>query len=203
MKKALIIFVRKPESGKVKTRLAATIGDEKALAVYIQLLEHTNQISKSVFADKFVFYFNEIEQNDIWSSEIFVKKLQREGDLGEKMGGAFSDLFDEGYGQVVIIGSDCPQLTTQIIEDAFDMLLQNDAVLGPADDGGYYLLGIKKLHAELFSEITWSTDKVLSQTIEVCDRAVLTYGLLPVLTDIDTEADLNSMQHFFSRNAAQ
>lgn len=200
MKRALIIFVRKPELGKVKTRLAATMGEEKALEVYVQLLEHTNQISNSVNADKFVFYFNKIEENDLWSSDTFVKKLQSEGDLGEKMCSAFSTLFDEGYKQVVIIGSDCPQLTTEIIEDAFDMLQQNDAVLGPANDGGYYLLGIKKLYAVLFSNIKWSTDQVLSQTLAACDIAGLSNGLLPELRDIDTEADLNSMQHL---NAAQ
>ena len=202
MKDALIIFVRNPELGKVKTRLAATIGDEKALEVYVQLLEHTNQISNGVCADKFVFYFDIIEENDLWSCDTFIKKLQREGDLGQKMYSAFSTLFDEGYNQIVIIGSGCPQLTTEIIEDAFEMLQQSDAVLGPAHDGGYYLLGIKKIYAELFSNIEWSTDQVLSQTLAACDHAGLSYGLLPELTDIDTEADLNSMQHFFSRKAS-
>ncbi len=202
MKKALIIFVRKPELGKVKTRLAATMGDEKAFAVYLELLEHTHHISTAVKADKFVFYFDEIEKIDMWSEEDFVKRQQSHGDLGEKMHNAFSILFEEGYNQVVIIGSDCPELTTQIIEEAFEMLQQNDAVLGPANDGGYYLLGLKKVHAELFSNIEWSTEKVLTQTLAACSFAGLSFGMLPKLIDIDTEEDLNSVQYLFSRNAA-
>ena len=202
MKKALIIFVRKPELGKVKTRLAATMGEEKALAVYIELLEHTHQVAAAVNADKFVFCFDEIEENDLWSDGNFIKRLQSPGDLGEKMHNAFAGLFDEGYNDVAIIGSDCYELTTAIIEDAFEMIQQNDLAIGPANDGGYYLLGMKKLCMELFSDIEWSTEKVLAQTLAACTSAGLSYSLLPQLTDIDTEADLNSVQHLFSRNAA-
>ena len=202
MKKALIIFVRKPELGKVKTRLAATMGEEKALAVYRKLLEHTHYISEGVKAERFVFYFDEIEENDLWSDGNFIKRLQSPGDLGEKMHNAFAGLFDEGYNDVAIIGSDCYELTTAIIEDAFEMLQQNDLVIGPANDGGYYLLGMKKLCMELFSNIQWSTEKVLAQTLAACTSAGLSHSLLPKLTDIDTEADLNSMQHLFSRKVA-
>ena len=202
MKKALIIFVRKPELGKVKTRLAATMGEEKALAVYRKLLEHTHYISEGVKAERFVFYFDEIEENDLWSDGNFIKRLQSPGDLGEKMHNAFAGLFDEDYNDVAIIGSDCYELTTAIIEDAFEMLQQNDLVIGPANDGGYYLLGMKKLCMELFSNIQWSTEKVLAQTLAACTSAGLSHSLLPKLTDIDTEADLNSMQHLFSRNVA-
>ena len=202
MKKALIIFVRKPELGKVKTRLAATMGEEKALAVYRKLLEHTHYISEGVKAERFVFYFDEIEENDLWSDGNFIKRLQSPGDLGEKMHNAFAGLFDEDYNDVAIIGSDCYELTTAIIEDAFEMLQQNDLVIGPANDGGYYLLGMKKLCMELFSNIEWSTEKVLAQTRAACISARLSYSLLPQLTDIDTEADLDSLQHLFYRNVA-
>lgn len=202
MKKALIIFVRKPELGKVKTRLAATMGEEKALAVYRKLLEHTHYISEGVKAERFVLYCDEIEENDLWSDGNFIKRLQSPGDLGEKMHNAFAGLFDEGYNDVAIIGSDCYELTTAIIEDAFKMLQQNDLVIGPANDGGYYLLGMKKLCMELFSNIEWSTEKVLTQSLAASTSAGLSYSLLPQLTDIDTEADLNSMQHLFSRNVA-
>ena len=202
MKKALIIFVRKPEVGKVKTRLAASMGEEKALAVYRRLLEHTHHISEGVKAEKFVFYFDEIEENDHWSDGNFNKSQQSSGDLGEKMRDAFSILFNEGYNDVAIIGSDCYELTTAIIEDSFEMLQQNDLAIGPANDGGYYLLGMKKLCMELFSDIEWSTEKVFAQTLAACISAGLSYSLLPQLTDIDTEADLNSVQHLFSRNVA-
>ena len=202
MKKALIIFVRKPELGKVKTRLAATMGEEKALAVYRKLLEHTHHISEEVKAEKFVFYFDEIEENDLWSVGNFNKRQQSSGDLGEKMQDAFSTLFSEGYNDIAIIGSDCYELTTAIIEDAFEMVKQNDLVIGPANDGGYYLLGMKKLYPQLFNNVQWSTEKVLAQTLAASTSAGLLYCLLPQLTDIDIEADLNSMQHLFSRNVA-
>ena len=202
MKKALIIFVRKPELGKVKSRLAATIGDEKALDVYKELLVFTHNISLGVKADKFVFYLNEIEKIDLWSQGGYKKMSQCEGDLGEKMYNAFSSLFRNGYNQVMIIGSDCPELTTAIMEDAFKMLKHNDVVLGPANDGGYYLLAIKKIYAELFTDIYWSTEKVLSQTLAACTTVGLSFALLPKLTDIDTEANLCSMSHLLSRNTA-
>ena len=202
MKKALIIFVRKAELGKVKTRLAATMGDEKALDVYKELLVFTHNISLGVKADKFVFYLNEIEKIDLWSQGGYKKMSQCEGDLGEKMYNAFSSLFRNGYNQVMIIGSDCPELTTAIMEDAFKMLKHNDVVLGPANDGGYYLLAIKKIYAELFTDIYWSTEKVLSQTLAACTTAGLSFALLPKLTDIDTEANLCSMPHLLSRNTA-
>ena len=202
MKKALIIFVRKPELGKVKTRLAATMGDEKALDVYKELLLFTHNISLGVKADKFVFYLNEIEKIDLWSQGGYKKMSQCEGDLGEKMYNAFSSLFRNGYNQVMIIGSDCPELTTAIMEDAFKMLKHNDVVLGPANDGGYYLFGMKKLYTQLFKKVEWSTEKVLAQTLAACTSARLSYSLLPQLTDIDTEADLNSVQHLFFQNVA-
>ena len=202
MKKALIIFVRKPELGKVKTRLAATIGDETALEVYVQLLKHTHLISGGVNADKFVFYADSIVDDDLWSSDNNKKKLQSGNNLGDKMSNAFSFLFDQGYKEVIIIGSDCPQLTTTLIEDAFIMLLKNEVVLGPAADGGYYLLGMKKLHLEIFSNIEWSTEKVLAQTHAIFESAGLSNILLPVLTDIDTEKDLKSMQHLNSPKTA-
>ena len=202
MKKALIIFVRKPELGKVKSRLAATIGNENALAVYIELLKHTNEISAAIRAEKFVFYFDDIVADDIWSGSNFIKRQQSSGDLGEKMQNAFSTLFKEGYNQVVIIGSDCPELTTAIIEDAFEMVKQNDLVIGPANDGGYYLLGMKKLYPQLFKNVQWSTEKVLAKTLAASTSAGLSCSLLPQLTDIDIEADLNSVQYLFSRKVA-
>ena len=145
MKKALIIFVRHPERGKVKTRLAASMGEEKALSVYIELLTHTHAISLGVNADKFVFYSDKIQQGDMWDAPEFTKRLQVNDDLGGKIKAAFFTLFKEGYQQAVIIGSDCLELSTAIVERAFELLEKNEVVIGPANDGGYYLLGMKKL----------------------------------------------------------
>lgn len=187
MKRALIIFVRKPEKGKVKTRLAATVGAEKALDIYIHLLTHTHAITSEVNADKFVFYADKIEQDDLWNDGDFTKKLQGNYDLGGKMKDAFSILFKMGFEKVVIIGSDCLELSTSIIEQAFELLNEKEVVIGPASDGGYYLLGMKKLFPNLFENKQWSTEHVFQQTIDDLQKENIDYDLLITLTDVDTE----------------
>ena len=189
MKKALIIFVRKPEKGKVKTRLAATLGEEKALSIYIELLQYTQIIAAATTADKYVFYSDYIQQNDLWSGSGFKKKLQGNYDLGGKMEEAFSILFEEGYAKVVIIGSDCFELSTAIIEQAFKLLEENEVVIGPASDGGYYLLGMKKLWPFIFENKQWSTENVFQQTLNDLQKENIPYGELITLTDVDTEED--------------
>lgn len=141
---ALIIFVRNPVHGKVKTRLAKNIGDDRALEIYILLLKHTFDITKRLKCKKFVFYADEIAQDDLWSGADFGKRLQRGNDLGNCMQNAMNELFTEGFSQVIIIGSDCFELNNSILEEAMSHLNKNDAVFGPAQDGGYYLLGKKR-----------------------------------------------------------
>lgn len=194
MRKAIIIFVRKPELGKVKTRLAASAGDEKALEVYKALLQHTYDITMLVDADKYVFYAGEIEKNDLWNAQGYIKRLQSNDDLGGKMKDAFIHLFDDGYDEVVITGSDCFELTTAIINQAFDKLEDNDLVIGPANDGGYYLLGLKRMITSLFENKQWSTETVLADTINDVKALDIGYALLPELSDIDTLEDLNRYQ---------
>jgi uncharacterized protein len=189
MKKALIIFVRRPQAGKVKSRLAATVGDEKALEIYTSLLQHTHTVAKEAAADKVVFYTGEIEQYDLWSDTGFIKKLQSNGNLGDKMSNAFEQLFNDGYQKILIIGSDCFELTPALIETAFAMLDHSDLVIGPAKDGGYYLLGMKKLYPFLFINKQWSTGTVYSDTILDFTTHQLTYKTLPALIDVDTEED--------------
>ena len=189
MKEAIIIFVRNPELGKVKTRVAATVGDETALDIYKQLLFHTMQVADKNGADKFVFYHEQIEPDDIWNKKGFHKKLQSGSNLGEKMKNAFSFVFSEGYNKVIIIGSDCLQLTTAILNEAFAGLEQKDTVIGPARDGGYYLLGMKKMLPFLFENKAWSTATVYGNTLQDMQSHHLSTSLLPLLTDVDTEAD--------------
>lgn len=189
MKQALIIFVRKPEFGKVKTRLAATAGNEKALSIYKELLQHTFEITSAIDADKFVFYFDKIEKTDLWNAKNFFKRVQPNDDLGGKMKAAFNELFKEGYEKLIIIGSDCFELTTEIIEDAFESLNQNDLVIGPANDGGYYLLGMKKMHGFIFENKQWSTETVYNETMLQLKKNNFSFFVLPTLTDVDTEED--------------
>jgi uncharacterized protein len=187
--RALIIFVRNPELGKVKTRLARDIGDEAALTVYKKLLKHTESISLSCHATRYVFYADYINSNDHWIEPGFQKRLQSTGDLGIKMKAAFEDLLEE-HEKAVIIGSDCFALQTSHIEQAFELLTRHDIVIGPAEDGGYYLLGMKKLHASLFENMVWSSETVFADTMEEIKKLQLSVQQLELLPDVDTGKDL-------------
>ncbi|MDF9800065.1 rSAM/selenodomain-associated transferase 1 [Catalinimonas alkaloidigena] len=191
---SLIIFVKKPELGKVKTRLAKGIGAKKALEVYHKLLERTYAITQVLGYDKIVYYTPEVVYHDIWDEERYFKALQSEGDLGKRMLNAFEERFDASYKKACIIGSDCYELTTEIIEQAFAELDQHDVVIGPSTDGGYYLLGMKKLHSSLFHDKNWSTSQVLEQTVETIKKRGLSCYILPTLTDVDEEKDLENMR---------
>jgi len=182
---ALIIFLKNPEKGKAKTRLAAGIGEEAALEAYIELLAHTRKTALEVEAERFLFYKDEIWEDE-WSKTNFHKNLQPVGDLGEKMKAAFEFIFQSEANKAVIIGSDCGTLNAEIIQQAFDELEEQDIVIGPAEDGGYYLLGMKKLHPYLFENKKWSTDELLLDTIRDMHSYGHTFTLLQELYDIDT-----------------
>jgi hypothetical protein len=190
----LMVFAKNPDLGKVKTRLAKTIGEEKALAVYLKLLEHTYAIADKAFADKAIFYSDRVEEFDILDYYKFPKFLQKGKDLGERMDRAFGEAFAQGYGKVVIIGSDCYELTDEIIQHAFDLLDEKNVVLGPAKDGGYYLLGMNRHYSHLFRDKKWSTPDVLLDTIIDIQKLKLKYALLPTLNDVDEEDDLGPLR---------
>lgn len=190
-KQALIIFTRNPELGQCKTRLAKTIGDENALKVYFHLLQHTRQAVTRVDVDRYVFYSEKIIQNDMWDADLFQKKIQQGDKLGQRMNHAFEELFNLGYSKVCIIGSDLLDLKQHIMEEAFLKLETHDIVLGPAFDGGYYLLGMKKLHSQVFEKKDWGTSSVLNDTLNDLQRDDV--FLLKELNDIDTFED---MKHY-------
>ena len=191
MENALIIFAKNPVYGKVKTRLATEVGNDKALEVYNELLKHTRDVAAQVTARRFVFYADKVEVGDLWESG-FDKKIQSHGILGERMTKAFAEVSNEGFEKKIIIGTDCFEITADIINDGFDQLDDNDIVLGPATDGGYYLLGMKKSIDEIFVDIPWSTEHVLGRTLEICKGLSLSVYRLPMLSDIDTKADLDA-----------
>jgi rSAM/selenodomain-associated transferase 1 len=184
MNQALIIFIKNPELGKVKTRLAETVGDEKALIIYLELLKHTQQIACEVAANRLLFYSKFIDTNDNWNNQAFQKQLQNGSSLGERMQAAFEQALLK-YKKAVIIGSDCASLTPSIIEEAFQALDTHDFVVGPAEDGGYYLLGMKQVEPTLFQKMEWSTDQVLPETLKRIEAKQASYTLLPTLSDID------------------
>lgn len=190
MNRLLIIFARNPELGKTKTRLAKTLGDEMALAIYYKLINRAQQITQSLPVDTAVYYSNFIDKEDSWDNNKYLKHLQKGNYLGEKMHNAINEGFEIGYDEVILIGTDIYALTEEIIMNGFDKLANNDVVIGPATDGGYYMIGMKKPHESIFKLDKWSHSKVNSQTVELVKQADLTFANTVMLNDIDDEDDL-------------
>ncbi|MCG8307173.1 MAG: TIGR04282 family arsenosugar biosynthesis glycosyltransferase [Cytophagales bacterium] len=191
MKKLLIIFVKNPELGKVKSRLAKSIGKEKALQVYKKLLQQTKNITVAVDCDKLICYSDRIERNDLWDNINFKKSVQAGKDLGDRMFNSIRQASKDAYNRICLIGSDNMELTSEIINRAFGYLDGDDIVLGPAKDGGYYLIGMKYPVSEIFSNKKWGSSDVLQETINDISRLGLSCRLLPELNDIDEIEDIN------------
>ncbi|MFT7299441.1 MAG: rSAM/selenodomain-associated transferase 1 [Sphingobacteriales bacterium] len=187
---ALIIFVKNPIKGHVKTRLAKDIGDENALEVYLYLMNHTREVAKSLKVTRNLFYDTTILENDDWSSADFDKYLQYNGDLGERMAFAFKETFAQGFKKVVIVGSDCPYLDPFIVNKAYEKLEKSDVVIGPTFDGGYYMLGMTGFIPELFQKVPWSTEEVFETTKGIIESLGKTIALMPLLSDVDHKEDL-------------
>ena len=199
-KDLLIIFTRNIELGKCKTRLAKTIGHEKALDIYKFLVEHTAVISRDISADKWVFYSEAIEEKDLFDKDIYRKFIQEGEDLGTRMDRAFAAGFQQGYERIIIIGSDIYDLDRNDIEDAFDRLNHYDYVVGPAQDGGYYLLGMCERNSLVFQNKSWGTDSVLKETLE--DLKSKNVIILATRNDVDVYEDIAHVPEFqrFLRN---
>ena len=190
----LLIFTRNPELGKGKRRLAATVGDESALNIYQFLLNHTVKITRNLYAEKLVYYSEEIWENDIWDNKHFGKKLQNGNDLGARMANAFQEGFQSDYQKIIVIGSDMFDLSQEDIEQAFKALESNDFVVGPAEDGGYYLLGMKNYIPELFTNKDWGTETVLKDTLaDLKDKKT---ALLETRNDVDYYEDIKDIEAF-------
>lgn len=194
---ALLIFIKNAKKGNVKTRLAATLGDEEALSVYKKLLDYTREAVAPLEVDKQLWYSRFVPKNDNWDANIFNKKVQEGESLGQRMQQAFKQSFEEGYERSVIIGSDCAQLNPDHLEQAYQALLTNDVVIGPSQDGGYYLLGMRRYLPVLFEDKSWSTKDVFDQTIADCKKHGFSCHVLEELNDVDTETDWNQVKDKF------
>ena len=186
----LLIFVKNPREGRVKTRLAATIGDSRAVEIYKELLAITKSVADGVEANRQVWYSDFIDEDDLWSHGDYEKHLQQGKGLGKRMKEAFRKAFESEKQKVVIIGSDCAELTSDTIHQAYHLLEEEEVVVGPSQDGGYYLLGMSSFYPQLFEQKDWSTSSVCSQTISQLKAEGIPYRLLPERNDIDTELDL-------------
>ena len=197
-KSGLIIFVKSPIAGEVKTRLAADIGDEKALEIYWQLLQITKKVALQFNGSKMIWSNKDWSDNsDFWPIETFQFHLQKGTDLGEKMTKAFDYHFKEGFTKLILIGSDCPEINISILNAAEQALDHHDLVIGPATDGGYYLIAMKEVHYELFQNMEWSHPQVLEQSLQRAKSKSLSVHLLQTLSDIDNVADLNLLSNEF------
>jgi rSAM/selenodomain-associated transferase 1 len=194
-KQRLIIFTRYPQPGQVKTRLIPALGAEGATNLHRQMTEHTlSQVRtlRSTLPLSIQVYFSGGNQQDMqaWLGDDLVYQPQADGDLGSRMMQALSQSFQDHMDYAVIIGTDCPSLSADFIAKAFILGLSHDLVLGPAIDGGYYLIGLRHFLPELFSGISWSTAEVLQQTVTIAHKLNLSVAYLPPLADIDRPEDL-------------
>jgi uncharacterized protein len=190
--RSIVVFLRAPERGCVKTRLAAELGADEALRIYRRLAEHTLDVARQVGdAHVVVCYTPHDAQAAIagWLGDGVELRPQREGDLGTRMAGAIDGVLAGGTGSVVIVGTDCPGLDPTLIERAFAALAAADIVLGPAVDGGYYLLALKRSHPALFDGIPWSSSATLAATLSAAAAARLRVALLDTRRDVDTAED--------------
>lgn len=213
MKNAVICFLKYPEPGHVKTRLAEDLGETLAADLYRDLAERVITEVYPLNADYDVLLSvdgtHELALYKEWIGENWPYRIQSEGNLGARMHHAVTTAFDEGYERVLLLGSDCIGMDETFISEAFKSLDQNDFVIGPSTDGGYYLLALKQDHPWLFEHIAWSTEEVLDVTIERIEMRELKLHQLSEKIDIDTIDDLLKFrqelppEHFLARKIDQ
>lgn len=186
------IFIKYPEPGRVKTRLAKDVGEERAAEIYKQLVEKAvfNTRPSGNEYSRVIFYDPPDRRKDFerwFPGERFIQ--QRGSDIGHRMDHAIRDLLDKDAQKAVVTGADIPELTAVIIREAFTALDYADIVIGPAMDGGYYLIGMKTTHPELFENIPWGTENVLEESIARIQQSGWACSAVQTLTDIDTLED--------------
>lgn len=186
-KPLILVFCKNPVEGKVKTRLAASIGKKKALEVYQALLNKTALVLFDAEVDIQLYYSEHIDENDIFQNPRIIKKVQSGNDLGERMANAFKEGF-HSHSPIIVIGTDLWTLDVFDFYKAFKALETHSAVIGPSSDGGYYLLGLKSFNPDLFKQKKWGTSTVLSNTMN--DLKEEDVYLLGEKNDIDTYSDL-------------
>ena len=189
----LIVFLKAPRAGTVKTRIAQTAGEQRALNIYTEMVERVLESVRDLPNVELRFAPDDA-RDDVqpWRREHWSAQPQGPGDLGERLQRAFADAFAGGAERVVIIGSDCPEVRAGDVRTAWKELRSHDVVVGPAIDGGYWLIGLRAPQPELFHGIPWSSEQVLGETLARAKSLKLRMQLLRILTDIDTEADWNA-----------
>lgn len=194
--RCVLIFLKSPDAGLVKSRLSRDIDEAAVLSLYKNFgLDLLETLRKGRYAFEFFFYPQESEEKiSNWLGEDFSYEPQQGHDLGERMKNAFVRSFSEGFPRVVLIGGDIPDLTNKVLHDAFE-LESHDAVIGPAFDGGYYLIGFKNdtFLPEIFEEMPWGTDAVFARTMEIFKKNNYRVRILPKWRDVDRIEDLRAL----------
>lgn len=197
----LIVFTRYPVPGTTKTRLIPAIGPERAAALQRQMTEATLSAARSLgeqreLSIEVLFTGGTRSQLVAWLGADLDYRPQATGDLGQRLVAAFAAAFAAGARRVVAIGIDCPELTAELLGQAFERLATVPVVIGPATDGGYYAIGLQRPIPELFVGIAWSSDRVCRQTLAIARRLGLTVAELPPLSDVDRPDDLARLPDF-------
>lgn len=196
----VIVFVKNIKLGTVKTRLAKTIGDYGAFEVYTELVKITEKATSELKVDKRIYFSNAIVDSQ-WQDNF--KAVQNGSDLGERMLNAFKDGFKDGYKRIVLIGSDLPDISSKHIECGLQKLNDNQVVFGPAEDGGYYLIGLSELETCVFENKPWSQSNLLEVTLNELNQKGIKTGILGTLNDIDTYEDLIASDFYKSNPKLQ
>jgi len=196
----LIVFTRYPEPGKTKTRLIPTLGPVGAADLQRKMTEHLFNMVKDLAGQRNIslevrFEGGTLEEMKGWLDNDLICQPQGDGDLGMRLQRAFAEAFAAGYSRVVAVGADCPALSAETIGRAFELLKTATLVLGPAIDGGYYLVGLNRLSPEIFTDIPWGSDRVLAQTLGSARKLDMSVALLEPLSDVDRPEDLNDFHH--------
>lgn len=189
-KRLVIVFAKNIVLGKVKTRLAKTIGDNAAFEVYKHLIDITEQETLRLTDCDLRVYFSDVVIQAKWPNTD--KFVQQGDDLGERMFNAFQDGFDDGYTHIIGVGADLPDLSAEIMRKGLEALQSYDTVFGPSEDGGYYLIGMNRLIPEIFENKPWSTDDLLTITLRELSMFGISYVTLNELNDVDTIEDLRN-----------
>ena len=221
------LFAKYWEPGRVKTRLASSLGNEVATEVYIRFLNHLLQRFKDAFEQRWIVYSpseqrssfedlcrdlqepasNQKTESASARSDTWQLTPQVDSDLGQRMKSFFEQQFEAAdrkakrSRRIIVIGSDSPQLTETAIEEAFEQLKSHDVVIGPSTDGGYYLIGMRDRCHEIFHDIKWSDPTVYAETIARLAECRASYFVLPTLTDVDELDDLKSLQQLMTDRA--
>ncbi len=196
----VIVFTRYPEPGKTKTRLIPALGPCGAAELQRKMTEHLLRTVNELAGQRSIslevrFEGGTLDEMKRWLESEVSCRHQGEGDLGQRLQRAFTEAFAGGFQRVVVVGADCPALSAETISRAFELLKTAALVLGPANDGGYYLVGLNRPAPEIFTNIPWGTERVLEKTLVCARKLDMSPALLAPLSDVDRPEDLNDLHH--------